>query len=362
MDAFFLKLKKIIVTTLSIYPIIANTCIAMDQTDLEDSFIVLSTECQKGTSWLPDNISLSDVLFVGAHNSPFSKERGWTYAQQQGTLTKQWDSGVRAFKLPLRYYQRYKRADYGLFCNVPEGEPTLVLSHEMFKESNSITSRFQKMTLKNPTDSAHDYFRELKGLLDTNPQEVCIMILETHNMVPSTSTQTEGYNHNKMITDLRDLLTQTEISDYACKLNFVPQQKWPTLGQLRGTGKRLVILSTALHLDMELTNPSTIYCESNYKEYAVNNAELRIEHNKGKGQGDETFCLLNNFVESSCWSYDFYKKINSYGHLINRVNLFETTYGNLGFKPNILLLDYAEIGEAAHVAQDVNLRRLNQQN
>ena len=364
-----MNLKFIALITLLLSRTIIQTSDAMDNLEDEsstDDFIHLCSDItrpnvKKGVSWLPDDISMSHIFLVGAHNSPFSKERGWCYAQQLSGLTKQWDAGIRAFKTPIRYYQRYKNQSYdNYYMGAPEGEPQLVLTHETIKGNNSWTSRIQKGSItQNPSDCPLDYFKELKDLLDNNPSEVCIVILETHNMIPSEATNTSTYSDEKMKQDLRSLLTNSGLSTYACKLILTPGQNWPTLGNLRNSGKRLIIMSTNLKLDMELTNPSTLYCESDYKTYNINNINLRLEANKGKGIGEECFSILNNFDQASLWRNDFYQNINSHNHLMTRTKLYQKTYGRLGYQANICLLDYAEIGDATVVAQDINQERLN---
>lgn len=315
-----------------------------------------------GNGWVPNEVSLSHGFFMGAHNAPFSRERGWLYAQQQCIIPAQLAAGIRLMKTPIRYFVRWDH-----MAGEPKEAPTLVLSHEgFFKERNSLTSHLQKGTLGNPTDSALDFMVELKTFLEAT-NEILILILETHNMIPSEHTCTQDKTEADMQADLVSLLTKSGLDRFAHKLNLGADGLYPTFGDLRSTGKRIIIFSShdAYNLDTPLTNTTRRYAESDYTHYGEHDTGLRKKAASSKGQGTERFFVMNNIHPASCWRTCFYEWLNGYDHLAKRIANFRGVRPQTdaegvfiptdGYLPNAVKLDFAQIGEGALLTEAVQL-------
>lgn len=244
-------------------------------------------------SYLPDEMSLSDTLLINAHNSPQSFAYSWRYAQQKGTLRNQWKAGARGMKInfhwrkPLSFtehigtlIQKKTEASKNNLLSLPEergirewfnkaeekaidamhyvsgkfvpkennNKPFIALGHEPDGASNCMLSAYLQKS--NEVDTALSYFTEFAKIMKENPNDIAIIIIEDYLDRRSDQNGTNNYSDETIQKELDGLIEQSGLAQYALKLDpkYWAQggrtaEKWPTVGELRNSNKRLILLT-----------------------------------------------------------------------------------------------------------------------
>lgn len=240
-------------------------------------------------AYLPDEMSLSDVLLVNAHNSPCSVAYGWRYAQQKGTLVDQWMAGARGMKInfhwrkPMsftqhvstlmnetmtdihqsthpesqdgtikRWFAKAKKTASGAVKAVSEKfmpkkdqRSFIGLCHEGNGANNCMLSAYLQKS--GEVDKAVDYFTQFAQLMKSNPQDIAIIVIEDYLDRRSEKNGTSNYSQADVQKELDGIITESGLSQYALKLepqyySAVPE-KWPSVGELRQKNKRLLLFT-----------------------------------------------------------------------------------------------------------------------
>lgn len=243
--------------------------------------------------YLPDEMSLSDTLLVNAHNSPQSFAYNWRYAQQKGTLRDQWNAGARGMKVnfhwrkPMsftehigtlaqkqatngknnltvtheqtgikKWISKAKEKAFGAVHYVSgkfvpkenNNKPFIALGHEPDGANNCMLSAYLQKS--DEVDSALWYFTEFAKVLEENPQDIALIVIEDYLNRKSELNGTSGYSDEFIQKELDSLIEQSGLAQYTFKLDpkYFAQgdkvaEKWPTVGQLRSTNKRLILLT-----------------------------------------------------------------------------------------------------------------------
>lgn len=330
-----------------------------------------------GNGYLPDDLSLSSVSFVGAHNSSISKEKGWIYAQQAVGLEKQFTQyGVRAFKVPLHWYNPALTATGWVrrLLGLKKKAPYIALCHESHGGDNCFLTRLQRTLMAAP-EPALDYLITLRKLLESNPDEVVILILEDYL---SSKTKENGMKGDGLSIkeQLGELLEQAGLTEYIYVLGKDYQaQDWPTLGTLRHENRRLIIISNRSEDGMDHVS---LYRETAF-QYTLNdllngNDDEQLRGNSRDRTGRSHFFLMNHFVEYSVSrdsveglflrfvpeavahrvndaldSVD-YSELNAYPLVMDRIAHLTELQGRF---PNIVLIDFVNKGDDGGVQRAV---------
>lgn len=318
-----------------------------------------------GNGYLPDEMSLSNVTFLGAHNSSVTKS-DWLYYQQDVELKDQFNIyGVRAFKIPIHWYN-----PKGSFIDrvsslltTSSNTPYIALCHEPDGRSNCRVTRLQRYFA--PPTPALEYLIKLRKLLEAHPKEVVILMVESYL---SKKSEANGMDHDKtpLATYTADLIEQAGLTPYLYHLgDQYKQQLWPTLGELRQLNKRLIIISNE---KKDGWDNVSLYRETGFEYSRDQLLQPQEEIMRGGGRdktGKSQFFLMNHFTQ---WSipnntlegflldllpdliphavhenFDVvnYDELNAYPSLMSRI---ERLKASQGLYPNIVLLDFVNKG------------------
>lgn len=234
---------------------------------------------------LDDDMSVSDVLLLSAHNTSQSRDMGWLYYQQIGTLREQWRAGARGGKLNLFWRKPVKpvkqlmqqgvealkeklndpsddacrkrliKATIALFktgIRFSGGDsgvaPFIALGHAPRgdAQNNCFLSVLQKGGKE--LDAAVNFCEEYAQLLKDNPNELIIIVLESYLRIASASNGSSGFTDQDVAQQLNAMIEKSGLHEYAYKLDSKhreihgkPAEKWPTVGELRKQNKRAII-------------------------------------------------------------------------------------------------------------------------
>ena len=65
-----------------------------------------------GNGHLNGDLKLNDIAYIGSHNCAIAKCYGWVYAQQNVSITEQFEKyGARHFKVPLHWFNSGKHPE-----------------------------------------------------------------------------------------------------------------------------------------------------------------------------------------------------------------------------------------------------------
>lgn len=178
----------------------------------------------------------------------------------------------------------------------------------------------------------------LRAWLDANPGEIVTLIVEDH--VSAEQTQ-QAFKRAGL-----DRLIFTPPAD--------PHAKWPTLGDMVGSDRRLVVFAE------NADGPAPWY--RNFYNYAMETpfsvgspADLTCEPLRG-GVGKRLF-LLNNFITTATGSRQDAATVNNRQFLLDRVHRCQAEREHL---VNFVAVDYATIGDALGAVEALNAERLAQ--
>ncbi len=404
-------------------------------------------------AYLPDDMSLSDALIVIAHNSPQAKAYNWRYYQQLGTLQEQWKAGARGGKINLHWRRpispqtqlllkaietaekklraiekeiRNKKRDIarskgltkiwyktqlrtlqsgrtGAQLLVTQAkkalgklpEPFIGLCHEPDGASNCfLSATIQK---SGEIEKAEDFFRTFAQLMEKNPNDIAIIILEDYLNKRSKSNGALGYSDQQIYEKLHTALNKSGLAKFAYKLDDeqylahrLTAENWPTIGQLRKSGKRLIIF------DSVSGNTGTSPILNPTQDYPVRRTQWSFDWKKNLEEG---ICKMrDDFPGSKGFLVDHgpentirqgttlgmavgtfegvlskipgvkieavdYKYLNSRDVL--RKRLEQCSKASPGTPPNILNLDYVEIAPKNEpifeTIKEINKERAEQQ-
>ncbi len=300
-------------------------------------------EQQKKTKTTDSQVSMSKLVWLGAHNSPMNKGDKWRYYQQTGTLKQQWAAGARAFKVPIHWFnpgltitgkivgeaekvvgevkkevkkvakevasgaKKVASAVEGLFKKSKKKSKTVKKSSPSRTSRTSSSSRQSipslchepdgssncKLTLWTRKDNADprpavNFFRELKQLLAANPNEIVILLPESFLHKRSEANGAVGKN---ALIALQQVIKGSGLGGLVYNLDKkYRNEDWPSREELLKQGKRVIILVDG----PSPYNDVSFYKETQFDLNKSNNCEMRRGGRIGKN-----FFLMNHFREIS---------------------------------------------------------------
>ncbi len=321
---------------------------------------------------LPDKVSVNKVSFLMAHNA---NTVGWLYNQQTRTVTELLTRyGVRGLKIHLHWYTKPKYSLLGNLSLILTGSASLssttyiALCHE-FSGGNNCKDTILQRKGSSPRP-ATEIFSEIVEYLNGNPKEVLIIRLDS-NLFGSSRTETNGtqdFSDQKTVETLNETLESTGLARYAFKLE---KNKWPTLGQMRSSGKRVLIFSdeekgaASPYINAQKDNIRQSHweddkrdgCKLSFKKggmFEVNiNYKLSIDENTLLGAATK---FINLFKKEKLPTYD-YQTVNDAEAALLRLNECEAVHGQ---KPNIIASDHVDQGNLLKLVDHFNEELLSQ--
>lgn len=329
-----------------------------------------------GNGELPGHMTLDEVHFLGAHNSAISKENNWRYFQQNVGLRKQWEQyGVRAFKVPLHYFNpsntsRGKIKNF--FSKNNESEVYVALAHEPDGYSNCQLTLWQRNMNSFP-EKAESYFRELADLLEKNPHEIAIVMIESY-LARRSEKNGMAQDPRSQRDMIHEMLNKSGVSKYIFSLkdNGYDEYSWPTIDKLRSKNQRLIVITDSYEDDLDFVslyreNTFTLTVEGlqsdkfedlrhdwkrshdfNAKFFVLNHF-LELSRDKSQLLGAPVNASIELFSKGKLQAVD-YNDFNSYTFIMHHIQKMKKA---VGITPNILLIDFVDKGKNDGVQFDL---------
>ncbi len=352
-------------------------------------FILIIVCRVDGYAYFPNDMPLSDLLLILAHNSAQNKDDGWIYAQQKGNLEKQWNAGARGAKLNLHWYKprsKFKQVFSGVF-NIgvskkkKRSKPYIALAHESDGKTNCFFSVLQKW---GKLAKAEDYLRKFVALLKKNPKAVSVIILEDYLQDASEKNNALIYTKAQRKEKLHEMLKKSGMAQYAFKLNNNHASgDWPTVGELRKSNKRVILLTNSYYhaSNSPYLNFSPRFLNTTHWEYdwrkdlykrcklfntkktkaflVVHGSEISIP----KGSKSRVLLrVINKIKPIKAQGFDMretdYGVFNSEHVVKNRLNDCLKTRN---IQPSLLLMDYIEISDKKGKAVKNTIEGINKE-
>ena len=246
------------------------------------------------------NKRYNEVAYLTTHNAFNSKQDRYLFPNQKSNIAEQLNNGVRA-----------------LMIDVYDDNGSTVVYHA-YKFLGS-----QPLSV---------YLNDIKYFLDNNPNEILTIILETY-----TSSNAIENEINKV-----GLLKYLHTQD----VNSI----WPKLQTMIDSNKRLVILS-----DKNDANEKQSWYHYVWN-FAVENKYGEINCEFNRGNPENSLFIFNHFITSLTGNKENANKVNSFKYLMNHI----TNCKDLKNKfPNVITVDFYEIGESIDVVSKLNSTQQN---
>ena len=242
------------------------------------------------------------------HNAFNCTNNGYSFPNQNYTITEQLNLGVRGFMIDV----------YDNFGTISVYHGSFLLGSEPLS----------------------DIFQEFETFSAANPNEIITIILECY--VSSSAIETE-LNNSGLLGKL-----------YA----HTPGNTWPTLQQLIDDGENIVLFSD--QDDALPSQPWYNYMWTNMVEthYSVDAPNL-FTHDFNRGDSINDLFIFNHFVTDAVLGIGLEAEanvVNEYNFLMDRI------IENYGLKqkfPNFVTLDFVSIGDGMQVVNDLNSNGLS---
>lgn len=246
-----------------------------------------------------------ELTWLCTHNAMSSSDAGWRLANQTHTLEKQLASGVRALMLDI---------------HVQDGK--LVLRHG---------PPAARMFGSQPLSGA---LKTVGAFLAKHPDAVVTLILESY--APAQ--------------DVARSISRAGLAHYCHTQD--PGKPWPTLAAMRRSGKRLVVFSDRVENNTSAPGwymSTWWHCWETDWQATSTDALLHAKPRRGK-RSNKLF-ILNHFITNPLPSRKAATSANSDPFLTKRIAKAQKDFGK---KPNFLVLDFYQLGDAKRAVQKLN--------
>lgn len=250
---------------------------------------------------VPDSIPYDRVSWLCSHNAMSNSMDGWVCPNQNWDIPSQLRAGIHA-----------------QMWDVWEHDGELVLRH-----GNRTVSYPGSIPLK-------EALGFIKSYLSLNPRAVVTVIFES-------------YVSNGAIRKVAD---EAGMTDFCAVL---PEKgTWPTLGEMRSSGKRLILLTD---------RPDGVGWPMPVWKHAVetpwkNVSEVSMSDDQGRGSVDNRLFMVNHIVSTWRPARSVAERVNSMDILRARS---ERIWRKWGRNPNFWVLDFVDIGDGRKFVHEVNV-------
>lgn len=267
----------------------------------------------------PGHLRYDEVCHLTSHNSYAATEYGYLYAQQNLSLEKQFDYGVR-----------------GLMLDIGEEQRKVVLIHKSPFMTRLICRGKDPMPLQQALET-------IKKLLEQNPLEVITIFLE--NYVKDHSLLDKEWEQ----AGLDPFILTQKHWDFT-------KNGWPTFEWMRTNNKRLIIFNAT---------GETTYCLHEWRHVVENQwgtlhpvkaCKERTESKAWKHE-QRSLYLLNYFPFFDLNMRKSYARINREGlstFLTRILSHGLDTRSQQTLTPTFLCIDYVEIGDGLSHVHHIN--------
>ena len=283
----------------------------------------LSMCCYAGNGDLPAITPVTNAVFACASTNVYKEV--WTNALVDNDLDKIWNMGIRMLKISVQWYLPHGSKNN--LSNKPQ--PYLALCYEKPHANNCPITKI-KLDGKDPQKIAQ-LFEKLATLLQNNANEVFILKIVNNMSSRSSVNGARGFSDDKMIKLYKHHIESSGLGRFVLTLNNRTNPL--TLGEMRSTGKRLIIIDTKWAAQLPH------YLTSN-KNYA---AQIKCDNNLLKN------CVLNNIDKNS----------NSFieNRLSNDIKeQIKSCYSRNAVKPDNIINDFIHLNNLTKAMNDINRR------
>ena len=273
---------------------------------------------------IPGNLRYDQGCYLTSHNSYAATDYGYLYAQQNLSIAKQLELGVRGLKLALS-----------------TEKDRLVLCHKSPALTRLLSRGKEPMLFQ-------DSLTEISTFLADNPDEVLTIFLEMNvNTPPALVDRTlEQSGLEKYILNPEDCSTEHTV--------------WPSLHWMRTHNKRLVLFNY---------KERTSFCFSKWHHVAENQwgtthsvKACKERPQSQKHQTKQRSLYMLNYFPTIKFNYDnSYHSINTAGleSFLQRVLTRGLSSGsNYDLLPTFICIDFVDIGHGLEQISKINNIRL----
>lgn len=255
-----------------------------------------SAECNGAESLCAKRFD--EVAYACTHNAMSNSEEGWKIPNQNRSMRRQLDDGVRALMLDLHLFEDVPHLCHGV-CGL--GLKPLVQG-----------------------------LLEIRKFIEDEPREVVSLLLESY----VTSTVVEA------AFEEAGLLPYLHSQEYGAP--------WPTLGEMIDSGRRLVVFT------QDDGGPSNwhhaLYAFASETHYAFESPE-EMDCSPHRGSAKNGLFLVNHFITRPFADPAFAEVVNRNPFFGDRVQRCREERGQF---PNFIAVDFHDIGDLMQVVDGLN--------
>ncbi|MFW6723805.1 hypothetical protein ACHZ98_27345 [Streptomyces sp. MAR4 CNY-716] len=276
------------------------------------------------------------VVQVGAHNAMATVPDGFLGAHQDVSLTGQLDRGARALLLDTHYWETAERLvpPAGTGGLDAAARATLVRAVDSVVRPRPGTWLCHGPCRMGATPLAAQ-LHELRGWLEEHPRDVVTLILQD----AITPRDTER------------AFRAAGLGPYLYRPDPDPAAPWPTLGEMAGSGRRLVVFAE------EADGPAPWY--RNFYDYAVETpyrarsaGDLSCAPHRGGTDPRKQLFLLNHFVTHGMGApRTEAAAVNDADVIVRRARTCALLRGRL---PTIVAVNHMTLGDAVGAVRRLN--------
>ena len=290
--------------------------------------------------------TLDEVVFPATHNSyAGATYPGFLFPEQENTIPKQLDAGVRGLWIDTYYGIPGRR----VYTDTSELDPALIaqVRQTLGKQFYEAGNRIRSQIAKPPADaeakiylchgfcelgavSARKTFEQIAQFMADNPRVVLIIDLEDYTTPKDTQA----------------LIEKTGLADYVYKGPQGPP--WPTLERMISTGGRILLVAE------HMTGGASWYrpLESTIQETPFDfKTPAQMTCRGGRGDRDAALFLINNWINTDPTPKPTNAaKVNARKFLVDRARKCERQRQF----PNVLNVDFYEQGDLFGAVDELN--------
>jgi hypothetical protein len=293
-----------------------------------------------------------DVAYPATHNSMAAASEGWFFPEQPDGIVDQLDHGVRVLLIDSWYGRATDRA--GIIANTDEGRAAAIAEARQSFGDAAVASALRLrnavgLTPRGPVGEylCHglcelgstpwlDSLREVRTWLDAHPREVVTLFVQDEVRPDDTARLIEEAGLLPSV--------YTPLAD----------GRWPTLGAMIESGKRLVVL-------MENRDGGTTYPwlqpgfetsqDTPFLFRSPDELTAPTSCAANRGPADASLFLLNHWVTDKTAEVTNAERVNARDVLLTRARACERERGHL---PNFVAVDFYDRGDLFDVVDELN--------
>ncbi len=206
------------------------------------SIAVMSTTIKASNAYIPDNISLSQIAMLGAHNAFTSTSHGWAYGQQSKSIFSLLNKyEIRYLKIPVHFYH-HKSATRKIkkILGLKKGKrpPVLALCHEGAGGNCSVTM-LQRLGRK--PQLLVDLLKSVAKFNKKHPKEVVMIVVEGYLGKRGRNNKNRAGNYSDAEAAK---IFDAVVKESGLGNKIYKAKKLPTMGQLRKSKKTILLVSS----------------------------------------------------------------------------------------------------------------------